>query len=174
MEWIGFYFEHLCERVLSGHMTMPGPTYGNTTFDGLCYVPWDFKAHAVQKSSKIIINDVEALDRAIEQYGAVGLIVAQGTAIYDEDGSFRMWHQELKGDPSPYVTERIRRGASPRRRKVSFAVDSLSFVRIDRNALSSGGRFQKGFRNADGSPRRAKMSLSRKNLESLSVWTIGY
>lgn len=33
MEWIGFYFQFLCERYLSDFMKIPGSRYGNVSFD---------------------------------------------------------------------------------------------------------------------------------------------
>ena len=46
MEWIGFYFQYLCEKHLPSVMQIPGPRYGNVSFDGMKDTPWDFKAHA--------------------------------------------------------------------------------------------------------------------------------
>lgn len=51
MEWIGFYFQFLCEKYLSGIMRMQTPCYDKVSFDGLKSIPWDFKAHAMNTSS---------------------------------------------------------------------------------------------------------------------------
>jgi len=85
MEWIGFYFQYLCEKKFKEIMEIPGPRYGNVSFDGFWKVPWDFKAHAMNTSShKIIVNDKEAIIRAIDEYGNVGLILAMGEVTYTE------------------------------------------------------------------------------------------
>ena len=62
MEWIGFYFQFLCETLLADLMEIPGCRYGNVRFDGFYKIPWDFKAHAMNTSShQIIVNDSEAM-----------------------------------------------------------------------------------------------------------------
>ncbi len=79
MEWIGFYFQYLCEKHLAPTMRIPGPSYGKTEFDGFWRIPWDFKSHAENSSRHtLIVNDKEAIERAIAQYGSVGVIVALG------------------------------------------------------------------------------------------------
>uniref|UniRef100_A0A7C3N8U2 Uncharacterized protein n=1 Tax=candidate division WOR-3 bacterium TaxID=2052148 RepID=A0A7C3N8U2_UNCW3 len=115
MEWIGFYFQFLCEKHLSGFMEIPGPKYGNTRFDGFKDIPWDFKAHAMNTSShQIIVNDSEATANGIKDYGMVGLILALGKVLYnDEDRTFQRWHEELKGGLSKYSNER-KKGAHGR------------------------------------------------------------
>ena len=72
MEWIGFYFEFLCEKYLKNVMKFKKIKYGNVTFDGFLDVPFDFKSHAINtESHKVIINDTEATIKAIEQYNYV-------------------------------------------------------------------------------------------------------
>lgn len=70
MEWIGFYFQFLCERKLKNLFKIPRPKYGNVSFDGFFEIPWDFKAHAMNTSShQIIVNDSEAISSGIRDYG---------------------------------------------------------------------------------------------------------
>lgn len=111
MEWIGFYFQFLCERYLSDFMEIPGPRYGNVSFDAFKNIPWDFKAHAMNTSShQVVVNDSEATANGIKDYGAVGLILAVGKVLYnDEDRTFQKWHEALKGGKSKYVIERMRK-----------------------------------------------------------------
>ena len=54
MEWPGFYFQYMCEQILStrGFMEIPGPKYGNVEFDGFKTIPWDFKAHSIDKNKR--------------------------------------------------------------------------------------------------------------------------
>jgi len=173
MEWIGFYFEFLCQRVLAGLMDTPGPKYGKVRFDGLCDIPWDFKAHAINTSAhEVIVNDGEAIAGAIAEYGSVGLVLALGKVVYnDETRTFQAWHQQLKGGRSDYEVERIRRGAWSRLRKVSFALEQVSFIQITDTTLVKCGCFQSGFRNADGSPRRGKVLI---DLESIDEETMHF
>ncbi|MBD3275139.1 MAG: hypothetical protein GF372_07505 [Candidatus Marinimicrobia bacterium] len=178
MEWIGFYFEHKAfvtlVNTLGGQV---GPRVGNTQFDFKKSYVWDFKSHPKNSSSNwAITNDCEAVNVCIEKYGGVGFIIAMGEAKYnDEKGTFRHWHSVLKGGPSEYVKKRKKRGASSRRRKTRFTVIDYVIIflkskedierAIDEGWLS--GDAQVGWRNADGSPRRAKYKLK---VDSVSDW----
>lgn len=171
MEWIGFYFQFLCEKHLASSMQIPGPKYGNVRFDAFSEIPWDFKAHAMNTSShQIIVNDSEATADAINQFGEVGLVLALGKVIYnDEARSFQAWHEALKGGKSKYVKDRIERGAWSRLRKVSFDLQQISFIRLTDATLVKCGSFQSDFRNADGSPRRAKVLIDLEELDDETV-----
>jgi hypothetical protein len=171
MEWIGFYFQFLCEQKLAKIMQVPGPTYGNVRFDAFCGIPWDFKAHAINTSShEIIVNDSEATALAIRQFGEVGLVLALGQVVYnDEARSFQAWHNELKGGKSKYELERIKRGAWSRLRKVAFDLQQISFIRLTDSTLVKCGSFQSDFRNADGRPRRAKVLIDLEQLDEETV-----
>src|SRR3989344_7337490 len=62
MEWIGFYFQFLCEKQLFSIMKMPGPKFGKVEFDGFAGIPFDFKAHPAknandQMNTSVIVND---------------------------------------------------------------------------------------------------------------------
>jgi hypothetical protein len=176
MEWTGFYFQFLCEKYLSGFMEIPGPRYGNVRFDAFKYIPMDFKVHAMNTSShQIIVNDSEATANGIKDYGAVGLILALGKVLYnDDDRTFQKWHEALKGGKSKYVMERIKRGAWSRLRKVSFNLQQISFIKITDETLIKCGSFQRDFRNADGSPRREKVLLDLEKIEDELVYVIEF
>lgn len=176
MEWIGFYFQFLCEKLLSGFIEIPGPKYGNVRFDGFKDIPWDFKAHAMNTSShQIIVNDSEATSNGIKDYGAVGLILALGKVLYnDEDRTFQRWHEALKGGLSDYSVERIKRGAWSRLRKVSFDLQQISFIKITDDTLVKYGSFQRDFRNANGSPRREKVLLDLEKIDEELVYVIEF
>ena len=134
MEWIGFYFQYQCGIRLSTVMTIPGPLYGNVEFDGFLIVPWDFKAHAMNTSShQVIVNDSAAIAEGIREHGSVGLILALGMVVYnDENRSFQAWHETLKGGLSEYSKQRIQRGAWSRLRKVSFELRQITLIRLRR------------------------------------------
>lgn len=176
MEWVGFYFEFLCERALGDLMDMPGPSYGRASFDGMLGIPWDFKAHAENTSShQIIVNDHEAVSKGIADYGSVGLILAVGPVEYnDERRSFQQWHQELKGGPSDYTRKRIQRGAWSRLRKVSFHLREIDIILLDKASLNKSGSFQKDFRNADGSPRQSKVLIDLEKLDKELVRSLEF
>lgn len=176
MEWMGFYFQFLCETILADVMDIPGPKYGRVEFDGFCKTPWDFKAHAMNTSShKIIVNDSEATASAISEYGAVGLILAVGKVTYnDEDRTFQAWHEEFKGGKSKYTLDRIKRGSWSRLRKVSFDLQQISLIRLTDGTLIKCGSFQSDFRNSNGSPRRAKVLIDLEKLDEETVYFIEF
>jgi len=176
MEWIGFYFQFLCEKYLSGIMKIPGPQYGNATFDAFKDIPWDFKAHAMNTSShQLIVNDSEAIADGIKDYGAVGLILAIGKVLYnDENRTFQKWHEEVKGGKSDYEIERIQRGAWSRLRKVSFDLQQMSFIKITDQTLVKCGSFQSNFRNSNGSPRREKVLLDLEKIDEELIHSLEF
>ena len=52
-----------------------------------------------------------------------------------------------------------------RRRKTEFVLSEIHFICFDTETLSQcGGSFQKGFRNADGSSRREKVTVNIRRI----------
>lgn len=176
MEWMGFYFQFLCDKYLSPIMQIPGPKYGNVEFDGFFRIPWDFKAHAMNTSShQIIVNDSKAISQGIAEYGCVGLILAMGKVEYnDEERTFQKWHSVLKGGISDYEKERVKRGAWSRLRKVSFGLQQISFIQINDKTLIKTGSFQSDFRNSNGRPRRSKVLLDLEKLDEEIVYFVEF
>jgi len=176
MEWIGWYFQFLCEKFLKDVLKIPGPKINNVTFDGFKVIPWDFKAHAINTSShQIIVNDSEATTVAIKNYGCVGLILALGKVKYnDDERTFQRWHEELKGGKSNYEIERIKRGAWSRLRKVEFNLQQIAFIKIDDDVLRKCCSFQRNFRNANGTPRREKVLLDLEKLDEEIIYFLDF
>ncbi|MBM2820567.1 MAG: hypothetical protein HW405_327 [Candidatus Berkelbacteria bacterium] len=175
MEWIGFYFQFLCDNKLAKLGNIPGPKYGKSEFDGFFEVPWDFKAHPIKNAKgvlnkSVIINDRIAIYEAIKQFGAVGLILAIGEAEYnDTDRSFQVWHKELKGGLSNYEEKRLLRDAPSRLRKTFFRLSEIDLILIDDTIVKDLGSFQEGFRNSDGSPRNAKVLLDLTKMKPVKI-----
>jgi hypothetical protein len=135
-------------------------------------VPWDFKTHSMDNDTKepLIVNAKDALKIVIETYGGIGLIIASGKMIYDDnDLSFKKWHDELKGEKSKYVKKIEGRKANPRRRKISFDLKKIYFIKYDNNSLQNAGSFQKGFINSNDVPRKEKATLRLSNLNSNDI-----
>jgi len=176
MEWIGWYFQFLCERFLKNIIQIPGPKFGNVKFDGFLKIPWDFKAHAINTSShQLIVNDSEATAQGIETFGSVGLILAMGKVEYnDEKRTFQKWHEEIKGGKSKYELERIKRGAWSRLRKTEFNLEQISFIKIDDTVLVRCGSFQRDFRNSNGRPRREKVLLDLERLDEEIIYFLDF
>lgn len=77
MEWIGFYFEHVCHSVLQDEFSFPGDKYGRVVFDMKRSVNWHLKAKAIKSDSRdTILNDAKAIERSVEQHGMHGLVIA--------------------------------------------------------------------------------------------------
>lgn len=172
MEWMGFYFEFLCQDAFDGILEMPGMRYGRAEFDAFCKINWDFKAHAINSAThRIIANDMEAVASAVSEHGHYGLILAMGKVEYnDEERSFKRWHDELKGGKSDYELNRIARGAASRLRKTEFALEEIQFLCLDADSLDQcGGSFQQGFRNSDDNPRRPKVMIDVRKIPDASI-----
>jgi len=172
MEWIGFYFQFMCENILSENnfMVIPGNSFGKVEFDGFKTIDFDFKAHAKSNKAKdkVPTNNYEAILESISINGKIGFIIASGDVIYDnENEDFKKWHDTLKGKTSKYVQNRINRKAPSRRRKAFFELDELIFVYLVKDTLSSTGSFQKGMRNSNGTKRNEKvmLDLDSKNIQ---------
>jgi hypothetical protein len=166
MEWIGFYGEMKAKDLLSEKAETPGRRYGCMEFDIFWKVNWDIKVHPRTQSSAIL-NDSEAIDSSIKQYGYHGLIILGVDCEYDSESEFKQWHDRLKGGLSVYEEERIYRGAPSRRRKKSADLTSISLVAFDEDTVDRLERFQQGMRNSDGSPRRAKYSIKHELIEEM-------
>lgn len=162
MEWPGWYFQFMCENILSknNYFLIPGPAYGNVEFDGFREIPWDFKAHTSNTGDKVPTNGYQEVCFALNDYGYVGFIIAKGSAVFDDDNqTFKKWHDDLKGKTSAYEEERILRGAPSRRRKASFVLESIDFIIIDPTTINYCGSFQGGMRNSNGTARNPKVML---------------
>ena len=166
-EWIGWYFEFLCERYLKEIMEFQKIKYGNTYFDGFLNVPFDFKTHVSNSKTKdVVINDKEAVLNALRDYGYIIVVMAIGKAEYNDlDRTFQNWHEQIKGGKSKYEFDRIKRKAPSRLRKVNFKVDEIFFIKMDKETLKKCKIFQENFRNSNGSLRRPKFSLNPYKLD---------
>jgi hypothetical protein len=172
MEWVGFWFEFFLEKnlipILGGTR---GPTFGTTQFDFKKKYVWDLKTHPSEAKS-LILNDQIAVKNCIESEHGLGFIIISGVAKYDSNGTFKKWHDNLKGGTSKYEFERVERGAPSRRRKISFEPDNLHALWFDdigeiNSAVRDGWlkSFQTGMRNSNSKPRPAKYIF---NLDKVS------
>ena len=173
MEWIGFWFEFFFEKnlipVLGGTR---GPTFGTTQFDFKKKYVWDLKAHPSEAKS-LILNDQNAIKNCVISEKGLGFIIISGIAKYDNSKSeFKKWHDNLKGGTSAYEKNRVARGASSRRRKISFEPEKLHALWFDdvsdiNSAVRDGWlkSFQTDMKNSNGQPRPAKFQF---NLDAVS------
>ncbi len=168
MEWIGFYAEFLFRKILSQNSKIRsvGDQYGNTKFDFSGHINWDLKSHP-NSTPGAILNDCEAVDMSIKQHGVHGLIIICLDCEYDCDGDFKKWHDLLKGKTSEYEKARIMRGAPSRKRKVTAKITDFKLILLDESNISHLGKKQEGWRNSNGTARRAKYYISKHQIECM-------
>lgn len=166
-EWHGWRFQELCEQYLKpmNEFDFSPQRYGFADFDAFAEIPWDFKGRTRRNAKgveqyKVPGTDKRATLQAIKDYGAVGFIIGRGDAVFnDENRSFQRWHDKLKGGLSKYEEERIVRGAPSRLRKTKFTLEEIWIIEVDGKICENLDSFMEGFRNKDGSPRKAKVML---------------
>lgn len=173
MEWWGFYFEHLCYQSLRETFNIPGDRYGKSRtacFDLKGSINWDLKAKAIKSDDhRSILNNTEAMNSSIKQYGAHGLIIALCDVEYnDNDRTFQRWHQELKGGKSKYEINREQRTSVSRYRKTNAELQELLFLVVNSKNISSLEIHQQG-RNSNGKPRPPKYMLNYSSINKLLV-----
>ncbi|MCL2712493.1 MAG: hypothetical protein FWD37_04380 [Methanomassiliicoccaceae archaeon] len=176
MEWMGFYLEELSREVLIrtiGGST--GPRYGRTGMDYKLKYVWDIKVHSAYDSKgkeirDCVLNDVEAIENTLIDYGAVGFMLYLVNPEWDIDCKFKGWHDSEKGKVTDYVKERIERGAPSRMRKSAINVINLIVFSLSEKDIELGTKegwikgFQSGMRNSNGNPRRSKIMINTKRI----------
>ena len=169
MEWIGFYFEYLCEKHYKNIIEFNKIKYNNVLFDGFYKkYPIDFKTHIINSTIKeIILNDRLAIELALKEYKMIILIIGLGKAEYNDEGrNFKRWHDELKGKKSNYVKKKEKEGAWSRLRKQKMKLEQICFLGVNKEILDISGSFQKEFKNSNDSQRNEKVKL---NLEKIPI-----
>ncbi len=159
-EWLGFWVEERSRRELQLRLGgSVGPRFVNTEFDYQLGRVFDIKSHVRESGSEAILNDIHATEAAALQAGAIGFIVVDGSATYDDGDSFYRWRKELQGE-NP--TQRSRHA---RRLKTSFSPSSVTtymFYGVEglRDGLDSGLlSFMQQGRQPSGEARRLKYRL---------------
>jgi hypothetical protein len=178
MEWIGFYAEFLIRGALAkrpenSQICPDGDIYGNVSFDLKRAIIWDIKTHP-NTAHGAILNDCEAMDLSLKDHGHHGILMICADCQYDTTGEFKAWHDTLKGGTSLYEQERIQRNAPSRRRKVSARLTEARFIVLDPQTIRGLNKKQKGWRNADGKPRRGKYAISNQQIEELTCTKIDF
>lgn len=163
MEWWGFYFEFLATQKLKNSFSIPGDKFGKTRtacFDLKGSINWDLKAKAIKSDDhRSILNDTDAMNWSIEQYGRHGLIIALCDVEYnDTNRTFQQWHRNLKGGKSKYELDREQRTSISRYRKTSAELQEILFLIVNSKNVGFLGIHHQG-RNSNGKPRPPKYML---------------
>lgn len=170
MEWIGWWFQFRALKILRSMGASVGPTFGSVAFDCMLSGVWDFKAHPQKDSGAnyAYLNDEAAVNECLLSCGHIGWLVAVGSAVYDTDGKFKQWHDQLKGSVSAYVRQGQSLGRQSRVRKAAFHLEEIVWIEFrsatDLNRALAAHILRRGLqarqRNSDGSARNPKYGFS--------------
>jgi len=168
LEWLGFYFEYKSKNILSNFNI--GDTFGNVTFDFKVSFNWDLKASS-NSTTTVILNDKVGMDHSLKKYGSHGEVIARFDVEYDNDGSFKEWHSNLKGGKSKYELKREIRTDKSRLRKVKAELSSIYFIVIEKtdNLLI----MNQGI-NSNGKSRRPKYSFDIKKIDNFDHYKLQF
>jgi hypothetical protein len=172
MEWAGFYLQFVIQTYNENHFMIPGKTINKTTFDAHWIssdTPIDVKFHSNfdtkgKHNRRIPLNDCLAMDKAIDIYGSVGIIVLFGDPVYDESGEFKLWHDTIKGEKSNYVKQAELENKNSRARKTLINLTHTHYYSIDENNMHLLDGFQKGMVNSNGNLRNEKYMLDMNKI----------
>lgn len=175
MEWIGWYFQHLCDTRLNTVFTIPGEAFRDkkVSFDGNAEgYNFDFKAHAWMTASgkyqpRTVLNDKESMDESVERHGRHGLLLALLKCEYDHDGDFKKWHESIKGTASKYVRDGISSGRVSRKRKIHAHVEKYVVLTITKENIHRLPLMNQG-KNSNGKPRMPKYGI---NLQDIALFS---
>lgn len=162
LEYQGFYFQQKIANFLAKNYGYKTDFFKNgrsiiDTFDTKYNIPIDIKTHNVSKGNTIILNDKETIDKAIEKYGAFGLIVLDMDCKIDEDYSLRNFQKSLD---STYVSKMTKTVKYNRKIKSSFSIKDIRFIVFEDNGCFQ--IFNQGI-NSDGSSRKPKYNYTLLN-----------
>lgn len=170
MEWLGFHFENLMKKSLDNTVIKDdGPRFGNSTIDSWLFsdgekLPVDLKFHSMNNRQgrpqvKVPLNDAEAVEACIAEYGVYYLLVAKADCDYDTDGSFKKWREDIQGGPSKVSLENIALKRSSRVRKTGAHIREFSIYAITADNLPMLGNFKQGKQHS-GVARKRKYILN--------------
>lgn len=170
MEWLGFHFENLMKKSLGNTVIQDdGPRFGSSTIDSWICVdgakkPVDLKFHSMDNRRgraqvKVPLNDADAVEACIAEYGVYYLLVAKADCDYDNDGSFKKWRETIQGGPSKVSLENIALKRSSRVRKTGARIREFSIYAITAENLPMLSNFKQGKQHS-GAERKRKYILN--------------
>lgn len=170
IEWIGWGFEFWAKNNLGEVFDIHSNVLPEhkTLLDAHNVFPWDFKTHvkfnARGKENKLTpLNDKKAIDDALEKYGKIGFIVAEGEATFGD--VFEAWRLKTKGKMSKVQERNRSEGRRSRKRKDTFEVTCVNVYVITKEDMVTMKEqkimtpFKQG-RQADGSERKEKYNFA--------------
>ena len=171
-EWQGFYFEMLVESALTNSIGGGRQTFFNTEFDYVRNFIWDLKMHSStnkkgKASTSLILNDIRAIDQAVEERG-LGFIILSAIPTYDRE--FTKWHKFFRGGGDTESIRTLKSNFVSQRLDMFYIPDTSKLVEAKENSQLS---VMNQGRNSNGKPRPAKYSLdiSKVRDTDLQVFT---
>lgn len=171
LEWPGFFIKHVAQD----HFENNEASDINPLTEGKKYrikgdYLWDIRFHDVNKDPMIILTDATDFENDVRTNNGMGVVIINSLVIPDEDDSFRLAIEKMKGGPSDYEIKRREEGVSPRRRKAGFwAYWGIAIFIKPEDIIGNSetwliGTFQNTMRNSDDKPRGAKYIIDMVNL----------
>jgi hypothetical protein len=105
------------------------------------------------------------MDISLKEKGLHRLLMVNLSCEYDENGSFKTWHDLIKGPASRYVLEGRANKRRQRKLKVFAEVVDFYWVTFRPGDFSRLKIMQQG-KNADGKPRKRKYMLDTQEVPS--------
>ena len=174
-EWQGFYFEMLVKSALTSSIGGGRQTFFNTEFDYVRNFIWDIKMHSStdkngKASTSLILNDIRAIDQAVEERG-LGFIILSATPTYDRE--FTKWHKLFRGGGITESKRTLKSNFVSERLDMFYIPDTSKLVKAKENSQLS---VMNQGRNSNGKPRPAKyyLDISKVRDTDLQVFTHNY
>ena len=165
VEWPGYYIRYaVTSEIESGRLAGFSVLKERKHYLAKREYLWDFRILNAEFVD-LMLPDAERYDELISQNNGIGIIVFFAIYEMDKTGEFRKWHQDLGGNKTEYVRDRIARGAPPRTRKVEFMVTHSLTIFLTAEDVKQGldegwiSLYAQNMRNADGELRRPKYML---------------
>jgi len=167
MEWPSYYLSYLLRKELRDRMQIVEKGRRRICFQG--EHPWDVRVKAKEsKDPRVILTDVKNTDMVFDDGNGFGLIVFFVMTEKDEDGTFRQWHEELKGGSSEYTKKIASEGRKPRIRKKSiYLISGEAWFFPDLESFRSGVEqgwldedFARTMRNSNERSRNPKYAIN--------------
>lgn len=170
MEWPAYYISFILEEKLTGRMDIKREGK-RVCFKG-DYL-WDARLKSSESNSSWVpLTDVRNIDKNFADETGFGLIIIIVLYKYDEDGSFREWHEKEKGGSSEYTKKIELEGRKPRRRKTyAFLIEGNAYYFPSYEDFRSGVQqgwldedFARTMRNSNENSRNPKYAIDWVNI----------
>jgi hypothetical protein len=158
-EWQGFYFEMIIESALTRAIGGGRQTFFNTEFDYVRNFIWDLKMHSStnmsgKASNSLILNDIRAIDQAVEEKG-LGFIILSASPTYNRE--FTQWHKTYRGGGDSEPGRTLKSHFVSERLDMFYIPDTSKLVKARENSQLS---IMIQGKNSNGKPRPPKYSLN--------------